>query len=281
MTSLYDAELGADAVIRRSEPDLLRRVRHGDASLVVDTRDEVALNLNLSEAHGVERRMAGRVTRDVPRIGAVTIMPPDCPTRFTITGTCRVLQVRLSWQAMAEALAEDHGVDRAGIELRPSLHADDPVLARLIYAMAVAEDEAAEFAVRRVAVHLLAKYTVRPPIVSPARCRGGLPPVRLRRVLELIEGDLSGSLTLARLANTSGMSPFHFAREFTRMTGLAPHRYVVRRRVDRAILLLARPAMTVAETARRTGFAHASHLARHLYRQTGVTPETFRAQILP
>ena len=77
------------------------------------------------------------------------------------------------------------------------------------------------------------------------------------------------------------MSPFHFAREFARVTGLAPHRYVVRRRLDRAILLLGRRDLTVEDVARRTGFTDASHLARHMCRATGATPRAFRARVLP
>ncbi len=68
---------------------------------------------------------------------------------------------------------------------------------------------------------------------------------------------------------------------FARMSGLPPHRYVVRRRVDRAIPLLACPTLTMADVARRVGFTHASHLARHMPRLAGLTPDTFRAQILP
>lgn len=165
------------------------------------------------------------------------------------------------------------------IELCPCLHADDPALARLVYAAAIANTDETEAALQRVEFHLLAAYTVRPSLATSPR--GGLPPARLRRVLDLVEAELAGALDMPRLAGVAGMSPFHFAREFARTTGVPPHRHVVRRRVDRAIPLLARPTLTVSEVAHYVGFTHASHLARHMRRLTGLTPEAFRAQVLP
>jgi len=280
MTGLYAAVLGAGAEAPPGGPGLLRRVRHRDAAFTVDTNEEVGIVLTLSEAHRVERRMTGRTMDEAPRIGSFTLLPPGCPARFKITGPASVLMLRLPWPGVAGWLAEDHGVDPGRVEFQPRLHADDPVLARLLYRAAAGEEGAAEAIARSIAARLLANHAAQPPGPSTPP-RGGLSPARLRRVLDRIETNLASPLSLGTLAAEAGMSPFHFAREFQRVTGAPPHRYLVRRRVDRAVSLLARRELAVTDVARGAGFLHASHLARHMRRHMDLTPEVFRNRVLP
>ena len=279
MTGLFDANLGPSARVTQSHLGLFRRVRHADTSFVVDAENEVGLVLNLSDMHLVERSMTRSTGREAPRVGSVSILPPGCRARFTITGTCRVMLLRLSWFGMVCAAIEYLGLDPSCTELRPSLNTDDPELARLIYSVALAEEEAQ--AAWRLAGHLVSRSRQEGRTPSSMPAKGGVRPIRLRRVLDRIEDGLQGALPLTVLAREAGMSPFHFAREFARTTGLAPHRYVVRRRLDRAVLLLAQRDLPIADVARRTGFTDASHLARHMRHATGATPEVFRACVLP
>jgi AraC family transcriptional regulator len=83
-------------------------------------------------------------------------------------------------------------------------------------------------------------------------------------------------VTLGELAAVAGLSPFHFAREFRRSTGLPPHRWLVEARLHRAIELLLRTDTPIAQVALRTGFAGQSHLGRHLKRRHGIAPGQVR-----
>lgn len=280
MSTLFEARLGTDALIRQSHHGLLRRVRHGDASLVVDSDLKVGLVLNLSDAHHVKGTVDGTPADGVPRIGSVTVMPPRCVFRFAINAPCRVLALQLPWREIGRA-AEGLDIDAENVELRPCVNKDDPTLARLIYASALMDEDEVHIAMERIACHLVLHHAPRAGSSSAARPRGGIATFQLRRVLERIDADLEGDLPVSTLAAEAGMSAFHFSREFARTTGLPPHGYVVRRRVERAILLLARPDLGIAEISRMSGFAHSSHLARHMQRLTGVTPEVFRGRILP
>jgi transcriptional regulator GlxA family with amidase domain len=67
---------------------------------------------------------------------------------------------------------------------------------------------------------------------------GDLPACRLRRVTQYIQDNLHRTLRLAELSAHVHMSPYHFARLFKRSTGTPPHRFVLRRRIDRATTLL-------------------------------------------
>lgn len=98
------------------------------------------------------------------------------------------------------------------------------------------------------------------------------PPVHaMQRVVDYIEAHLDHPLTIARLAGVAGVSPSSLQRSFKQWRGLAVHRYVVQRRVERARLLIDEGRAPQAEVALMTGFAHQSHMARWLRRldQTG------------
>jgi AraC-like DNA-binding protein len=71
-----------------------------------------------------------------------------------------------------------------------------------------------------------------------------------------------------------GASPTHLVRCFTRTFGVAPHAYVLGRRIDaaRRRLLDGRP---LAEVAVGVGFHDQSHLTRHFRRHVGTTPARY------
>jgi AraC-like DNA-binding protein len=106
--------------------------------------------------------------------------------------------------------------------------------------------------------------------------RGGLPPAVLRRVEDYIDSHLSETVDLPVLAGVAGLSVFHFAREFKRSTGVAPHHYLLRKRVERAKRLLGRAELSLSEVALAAGFSDQSHLTRRFRQIAGTTPRAFR-----
>ena len=113
---------------------------------------------------------------------------------------------------------------------------------------------------------------------APALARlPDLPHPRLRRVLDYIEAHLERDLTLAELAGVACLSPSHFSRAFKQAVGAGPHRYTVRRRVERAKDLLRDTGDTLAGIAAATGFADQSHFTAAFRREVGLTPGRFRA----
>jgi len=109
------------------------------------------------------------------------------------------------------------------------------------------------------------------------RTDGDLPECRLRRVTAYIDENLQRELRLAELSAVVHMSPYHFARLFKRSTGVPPHRFVVRRRIDEARALLATQTVAIAEIARSVGFRTPSHFATTFRRITGMTPTEYRS----
>ncbi len=88
-------------------------------------------------------------------------------------------------------------------------------------------------------------------------------------------------LTLAEAGRLLHVSPAHLVRSFTRAFGIAPHGYLLARRIDaaRRHLLEGEP---VAQVATNVGFHDQAHLTRHFKRHVGTTPARFaRSQPYP
>ena len=113
--------------------------------------------------------------------------------------------------------------------------------------------------------------------LEPApQARGGLPPGVIRRVREYVDAHLGESMELTELASIAGLSLFHFARQFKQTVGVAPHHYLVQRRVERAQDMLTRTDLPLSEIALAAGFSDQSHLGRHFRQMLGTTPREFR-----
>ena len=106
---------------------------------------------------------------------------------------------------------------------------------------------------------------------------GDLPACRLRRVTQYIQDNLHRKLRLAELSAHVNMSPYHFARLFKQSTGVPPHRFLVRCRMDEARALLEARAVPIAEIARLVGFRTPSHFTTTFRRLAGMTPSAYRS----
>ncbi|MCX4763109.1 AraC family transcriptional regulator [Streptomyces sp. NBC_01275] len=96
-------------------------------------------------------------------------------------------------------------------------------------------------------------------------------PVLARRLRELLDAHVVEGLTLAEAATRVQAHPAHLVRAFSGAYGIAPHQYLMSRRVDRARRLLL-DGVPPGEVAAVTGFYDQSHLTRHFRKLVGVTP---------
>jgi AraC family transcriptional regulator len=107
----------------------------------------------------------------------------------------------------------------------------------------------------------------------------GLDRRRLFRVLEYIEENLQGDLTIDRMASIACLSKFHFARTFKQAVGQSPHRYVSARRLDRAKDLLTQSERSLADIALALRFSCQASFTRAFGQATGQTPGRYRQRL--
>lgn len=95
---------------------------------------------------------------------------------------------------------------------------------------------------------------------------------------EYIDRHLADPLTVDHLARLAGLSRFHFIRRFRAAVGETPHRYLRRRRLERAAELLVTTAYPVTEISDRVGFQSLGSFSTLFRRFTGESPVEYRAR---
>ena len=126
-------------------------------------------------------------------------------------------------------------------------------------------------------VHLLHHHSNLGSVsVTLPAARGALDPIRLRRIKDFIEANLGEDLTIETLANEARLSPFHFARAFKAATGMAPHRYLTNRRIEKARSWISEGQLSLAEIAFRCGFSSQASFTKWFKRLVGATPGAYR-----
>jgi AraC family transcriptional regulator len=112
---------------------------------------------------------------------------------------------------------------------------------------------------------------------SPMRhYRGGLSPVQLRRVTSFVHESLHEDVSLMQMAKEAKLSPAYFSQRFHQSTGVAPHQFVLRERVERAKELLAKDDARVLDVAIACGFQTQQHFARVFRAFCKMSPTQFR-----
>jgi transcriptional regulator GlxA family with amidase domain len=80
------------------------------------------------------------------------------------------------------------------------------------------------------------------------------------------------------LASITGLSQSQLGRAFKASTGLSPHRWQLKARVEKAQELLLSGAMPLSEIALQTGFAEQSHFSRVFKTVIGTSPGVWQRE---
>jgi AraC family transcriptional regulator len=217
-----------------------------------------------------------------PSAGSLSLVPAGSPHRVRSSGCKNELHVYLDPGLVGRVAAEAFDLDPARLTLPPLDGQDIPHVRAAMGAIDTeltaggAGGPLAAESLANVLVVCLIRHVVAPRRTASGQ-DGALPRARLRDVVDYIEEHLDVSPTLEQMAAVARVSPYHFARQFKRATGLPPHQYVIMRRIERARQLLQGDgAFSLAQIAAHVGFSDQSHFSRHFKRLVGVTPGQFR-----
>ncbi|GLR83591.1 helix-turn-helix domain-containing protein [Bradyrhizobium iriomotense] len=114
------------------------------------------------------------------------------------------------------------------------------------------------------------------PIVSGGLARGGLRPRAVRRIREYIDQNIDRRISVEALAALANLSVCYFVRAFKQSVGVTPHDYLIRRRVERTMQLLAETDIPLSQIALAAGFADQSHFSRRFRQHVGMSPRDYR-----
>src|SRR3954447_25799380 len=101
---------------------------------------------------------------------------------------------------------------------------------------------------------------------------------RMLRARDTIDRSFGESLDVPALARVAHVSPAHFSRQFRATFGETPHRYLQRRRVERAMELLRETDSNVTEVCLDVGFNSLGTFSRTFRHVVGEPPSAYRAR---
>jgi AraC family transcriptional regulator len=240
---------------------------------------------HLTRPTEVARKIAGSAPERTligPR--RICLTPGNAAARWQHHGRPEILQVYLRHSIYESAVAEMYGCDPAAAEIVPRFAMTDPLLEQLAIAITASLREGTaqdglyvDSLAQMIAAHLARHHCSRSkPLRSLAAQR--ISSWKVRRLLDYIEGNLGGDLSLEAMAAEVEVSPLYLARAFKTAVGQSPHQYVLRRRLERAKELLRGTDCPIVDVALASGFSSQSHLSNWFLRQVGVSPAVYRRQ---
>ncbi len=103
---------------------------------------------------------------------------------------------------------------------------------------------------------------------------------RVRQALDYICLNLHQEITLASLADVTGLSASRLSHLFQEQLGMSALAFLELRRLNRAKQLLELTSRAVHEIAQEVGFANPFYFSLRFKRQTGLSPRAYRQQAL-
>jgi AraC family transcriptional regulator len=250
-------------------------------SLTVPQEEAFAFHVPLSLPFFTDLWTAGR-RRDVPdwSLGDAQLVDLRDNPRVSLDTSFDSLRFYIPQIALDE-MANEAGIRRVKGLYAPNFGARDLVMFGLAQALTAAMENPGEGTAMFsdcIALAFFAHIACAYGSVSDAgsNARGGLAPWQLQRARDFINANLAGDPSISQVADECGLSSSYFVRAFKQATGVPPHRWLTRQRVERAKELLQDPERELAEIALLCGFVDQSHFTRVFSRSEGYSPGRWR-----
>lgn len=226
-------------------------------------------------------RINGIWQRESYRTGDIVVLPAYQGFKTGWDRDAEFIKLYLNPALLPQALTE--GATQH-LEIAPQLKLRDPLIHSIGLALKteLQSDTGSsrlyvETMVNALAVHLSRRYSTQKSMIREAS--SGLPQYKLKAVLSYIYGALDQELSLNELAAVVQISPHYFATLFKQSTGLTPHQYVIKCRIERAKQLLVKQELNIAAIAQSVGFQNQSHFTRVFRQYTAITPRAYRDRL--
>jgi AraC family transcriptional regulator len=274
-------EIWLDTTEQRTEPVSVRGIRFQPSHIRAPGLSAHLLVLYRSGQTLMTRRLTGRAVSEVIRPGDVSLMSSGLASDWAWPGRIEVLHLYVDRATLQEVAGTVCDRTVEDIALRDILKLNDDLLTRMGQLLV---DEATtgglgsrllvDAITQQMCVHLLRNYaelSIRTPAAS-----GTFSKLKMRKLEEYIKEHVAEDLSLATLAEVTGVSPSYFSRLFRNSFGIPPHHYLLKHRLASARDLLRGKRHSIAEIAAMTGFSDQAHLTRFFKRQFALTPDQFR-----
>jgi len=178
-------------------------------------------------------------------------------------------------QLLADAARGTRGF---AVDALPPLRETAAIATRAAAAISRPDDDAwdelaAQVAIASIALMQRTTQTPSPQVSSRVESK-------VADAVRLIEAGPEAALSLDSLARQAGLSPYHFLRVFSAVSGLTPHQYVRRARLRRAAVRLLVEPTRIIDIALDSGFHDVSNFNHSFRVEFGVSPRRYRSRSL-
>jgi AraC family transcriptional regulator len=295
----YGQRLAQFLHLRDAPPSLITRSLRGAELAVTETRnddpvpglsgsptpeDAYSVSLKLQDYPDCELWERGKcVTKADVRAGATYLYDLRRDPRYVINKPFHSLHFYVPRSAL-DGITRQSGSPRVGeLACQVGTGHDDEVIrhvgAALLAALRRPEETNQLFVdhmMLALTAHVAQAYGGLRRAIVPTR--GGLAPWQAKRACERLESELGGRTSLQQIAVELGLSVSHFSRAFRASTGLPPHQWLLRRRVETAKQLMTVRDLPLSAVAISAGFANQSHFTRVFSAVVGVSPGAWRRE---
>lgn len=207
--------------------------------------------------------------------GEIAVSPPG---RVRLTATSKGKRLTFYWLAFSGTLSTDYirFIDPSGqvtrVGLNPELIAQFEKLCRLH------DLQLASFTVNRFVngANLLKALLTSIPVLVSREANEKKDRIDLDRIRGFMAKRLDDPLRLEEMARIANLSPYHFARTFKKLTGLAPMRYFTQMRLQHACSLLETTQLPIKQISFAVGYPDPQYFSRSFCQAFGMTPHAYR-----
>jgi AraC-like DNA-binding protein len=243
---------------------------------------DLNLQISLTSVRAEVDVGAGRFAQIV-KPGGFVMCPPKTAGDYRTFGEATVGVLAIDPQRVIALFPDHHLVPNLDFGKLHSKFHDDPVIGGLV---GIILDETSstrtptgiylDSALITLLYHL--RRLADQPLKAPSN-QAALTKAKLANAIEFIESHLAQSIRLDDVANSVGLSAFHFARAFKNETGLSPHQFLIDRRILRVKQMLMESNLPLAAIAYAVGFSSQAHMTTVFQKLLGTTPGEYRRQL--
>jgi AraC family transcriptional regulator len=238
------------------------------------------VSIHVGPSAHIRCRRGGRSHSGTAIHGDIDLIPCGTPSLWELREKDRALILSITPKFM-DQVVEECGLDPRRLEIRNRFQMRDVQIEHIAGALKAEKEHGypcgrlyLDSLATALAIRLVHCYSSLSPAANGMN--GGFSSRKLKHVLSFIEDNLSQDLSLAEIAGIAELSASHCKALFRQSVGVPVHQYVIRRRVERAALLLRESKLPISQVALETGFSHQSHLAMHMRRVLGLSPKMLR-----
>ena len=224
-----------------------------------------------------ERKLGDRYRQEQVRVGDVCLVPAHTRHWIHAKGEQGLILLSIEPNEISKILPAD--LDANKLELLPHFARADP----LIYHLGLSLKKAlqtntldsrfyAESLSVALIAHLTQFYTAKNPVLNDVFDEN----IKIKQAKDYIHAYLTKKLSLQAVADTVGVSKYHFCRIFKQSTGLTPWQYVIQQRIKLAKQLLKNSQLSIWQISDRLGYSNCTQFTNFFRQHTGVTPSDYR-----